>query len=262
MPTIKLDFDSSTVNGQSSNDFTINFPSGVNLGDKPWEVSLDKVVLWNSVFNISVANGNNTLKYSKDSGVTWKTVTYPDGAYQLEQINDYFQFTMLQNGDANVVDPSNPIYYTSFIANFSTLKARAVVNNNYQIDLTAGDLHKLLGFDPIVVTSTQEGARVVNITRDVNTFLIRCSLVNGSYNNGLGSDILYSFTMKVPPGAQLTVEPNEKFYLPVRDSQQITTVRLYITDQMSRPVSFNGEDITYSIVLRQVSQLEELLTSC
>lgn len=260
MSTIKLDFDSSTVSGHTSDDFTVNFPSGVQLGGRPWEVALDKAVLWNSVFNISAAYNNNTLEYSPDGGSTWKTVTFPDGAYQLEQINDYFQFKMAQNGDADLTDPNVPVYYAGFIANFSTLKARAVVSNSYQIDLTTGTLHELLGFAAIIITSTQEGANVVDITRGVNTFLINCDLVNGSYNNGLSGYVLYSFTMKVPPGAQLTVEPNEKFYLPLRDSDQISKARLYITDQMGRKVSFNGENITYSLVLRRVSQLEDLLT--
>jgi len=46
----------------------------------------------------------------------------------------------------------------------------------------------------------------VNIT-NINTRQIHCSLVNGSYINGLTSDLVYTVSPNVPPGYLIQVEP-------------------------------------------------------
>lgn len=67
-------------------------------------LSLTNLNLYNSWYNISTARGNNTFSYVFSEGnpgvYTTHTVTLADGAYEtIDEINDYLQIAMFNNGD-------------------------------------------------------------------------------------------------------------------------------------------------------------------
>ena len=49
--------------------------------------------------NINSTYCNNHIKYSNDNGSTWETILVVDGMYSYDDINDYIQAAVLQNGD-------------------------------------------------------------------------------------------------------------------------------------------------------------------
>jgi hypothetical protein len=69
-------------------------------------------------------------------------------------------------------------------------KLRIEITNNYKLDLSIGDLHSLLGFNTVILTTTTTGPNIVDITRGVDSWSVHCSLAGGSYDNDIASDIL------------------------------------------------------------------------
>ena len=85
------------IEGTNNSQLRYDFPAGsitLNEGD---QVALSSVSMYNSVFNITAALGNNTFKYTwVDASV--KTVTIIDGFYDVDGLNDYLHQQMLNNG--------------------------------------------------------------------------------------------------------------------------------------------------------------------
>ena len=86
------------VNDGENNKLVYKFPNSVNLKDK--YVSVSNVSMYYSWFNITDAFQNNNFNYQWVSGTTTTTftVTFPNGAYNVSTINNFFQFSCIANG--------------------------------------------------------------------------------------------------------------------------------------------------------------------
>ena len=69
-----------------SHDFIINFLPEIYLDKKKNLITLDSIDMRYSWYNVSREYKNNTFKFSKDEGVTWITVTLPNGNYSYVEI--------------------------------------------------------------------------------------------------------------------------------------------------------------------------------
>ena len=49
--------------------------------------------------NINNTCGNNQIKYSNDNSSTWETISFIDGMYSYDDLNDYIQAAVAQNDD-------------------------------------------------------------------------------------------------------------------------------------------------------------------
>jgi len=252
---VLLKLDSSTTK-QNSQNFTIQYPGGLTLNTDPnrtktYEVALITANLWYSWHNIDADFSNNTLRYY--NGSTWKNVTIPDGIYDISAINDYLHQEMKANGDSTTNAAGEDIFDIEIVPNFNTLRCKVEISNSYQLDLSVSSLNSLLGFASKIVTATEEGTNGVDITRGVNSLVIHCSIVTGSYENSTGSDVLYTFVPRSSPGSNIEVSPNYPIYLPLSESRQIMSINMRITDQQGRLINFNGENVTYVIHIREAS---------
>jgi hypothetical protein len=139
--------------------------------------------------------------------------------------------------------------------NYSTLKTKITLLNGYTIDFTTSDFSLLLGWNKLVYNfvGSQEGQNPANINRDINSLLIRCDIITGSYKNGTLSDTMLSFVPNVPPGSNIEIEPNHLIYLPLNVPSNIYRIRMYVTDNLGREVNLNGEPTTYLLHLRRKS---------
>mgnify|MGYP001072078391 CR=1 FL=1 len=251
--TLKLD--SSSLN-QDSDNFTVNFanPIVLNTSSKEnektkYEIALITADLWYSFSNISSELGNNTFKYY--NGSVWRDVTLPNGNFQISDINDFLEVTMDQNSDYTT-DPDGNIEYNIVLApNIVTLKVELALKNGYKLDLTTSKLNELLGFNQAIYDTTTSSTNRVDITRGVNSLAIHCNIAGGSFDNNLGSDILYSFVPQSGRGSAIHIEPNYPIYLPVSEEMAINRIQMRITDQLNRRVNFNGEPITYFLHIRR-----------
>jgi len=91
----------------------------------------------------------------------------------------------------------------------------------------------------------------VNIT-NINSLQIHCSLVDGSYINGVFKYLLYTVSPNIPPGCLLQVEPKQNVYVPIKNISQINSILFSIKDQDSYFANLNNEHVTYFIHLREI----------
>lgn len=239
--------DSSTISNYPSNDFTVTFPNPIKLNTNPNEITPFEVALingnfWYSWFNISASQGNNTVRWSKNSGSTYTTIIIPDGSYQLTDINTYIQTSITANGGTGASIAITP--------NFTILQCVVTLASGYYLDLSVSSLNILLGFPSAIVTTTQSGGNLVDITNGVNSVIINSDLVSGSFINGQTSSALYQFVPTSPPGSNLSIQPYYPIYLPLADQTQIQRVRLFITDQQNRTLNLNKQPVTVLLHVR------------
>ena len=124
---------------------------------------------------------------------------------------------------------------------------------NYRLDLTASDFNDLIGFDKTVLSDeTSIGANVPNLSQDTDLLNVYCDLINDSLVDGEDTDIIYSFSTSVlQPSYSFTLEPRRATFNPV-NKNNISSIRIYITDGKRRLVNLNGADTSFSLILKSI----------
>jgi hypothetical protein len=176
-------------------------------------------------------------------------VTFPNGNYQVTDINTYLHTVMKDNGDFNVVSGED-VFSINLLPNEVTIKVDITLTNSYQIDLSISKFNELIGFNSAIYNTTTSSQNRVDITRGVNNLLIHCSLVSNSYSNDKSSDVLYSFVPNTSRGSAIHVEPNIPIFVPMRVTNQLTELTIRITDQQDRVIDFNGESVSLFLIIR------------
>ena len=81
-------------------DFVIKFTPPPKRPDGMYhEIAMNKANMTYSRHNISKFYKNNTIKYSPDSGSTWKKIIFQDGNYSYDDLNVIIKETLDNNGD-------------------------------------------------------------------------------------------------------------------------------------------------------------------
>ena len=243
MASIPLIFDSRKGQGKSE-DFITNFNPPLQLDiKKSYEISLINAQIWYSWHNIT--SSNNKFFYSPD-GVSPRSLTIPPGSYNIEDINNEIKYLIEQRHD-----DKNSINITP---NYNTLKSRIELKNGYVVDFRIpNSIGDVLGFGSTFLgrNGIHDSRNPVNITH-INSVQIHCSLVDGSYINGESSDLLYTVSPSVPPGYLIQVEPKQNIYVPIKNLNQIASIRFSIKDQNKNFINLNNERVTYYVHLREI----------
>ena len=250
MVLIKMD---SSLTDQAGEDFEITFGGGLKLDPKKeYEIALLKASIWYSYYNVSSTYSNNTLRYSADGGSTFNNVVFDNGIYGIGDLNRVLNEKMKANGDYSVVNGVDT-FNISILPNFQTLKVKVTVSNNYQLDLTTSSLRELLGFSSTIVTTTQEGTELADITRGVSSLVLKLSIVSGnsSFSNGTASNIIFSFVPNVSPGSINSIDVPYPIYVDINTRNYIDHMRFNLVDNQDRPVYLNGEHVFLLFDLRE-----------
>ena len=112
------------------------------------------------------------------------------------------------------------------------------------------DFGDLIGFEKKLVTKTEYGSRLPNITKsidslNINTTAIKDSVVNAVNTNTIAVIPTDNLTRSYP----FTFEPRRQLYCPVR-SNNISEMRIYVTDSVGQPIDLNGIDWFMTLLLR------------
>ena len=241
----------SLILSSNTTDFTIKIDDPITLlNNKNYEAALTMLTTYNSYPN--VMSENNTLKYSSDKGLTWKTISVPTGAYELLEINNEIQRQMIENNDYN---EESHTFYINININKPTSKSILEINNkDYIIDFTMeNSIASTLGFDNTKYSyGIYESPNVTDIEK-VNAILVHCDLVTGSTINGKNSQVLYSFSPTVNPGYKIIEIPKPQlYYHPVVKQPKIDKVRIWLTDQNNKLIDLRGEKVTVCIMIKEV----------
>jgi hypothetical protein len=230
--------ETSIVLTSNKTEFTNNFNYPVKLNaNRKYKMALTRLETYNSIPNIT--SENNKFVYSVNS-VNY-TVIIPIGSYEIKQINDEIQRQMVNNGHA----AADNKYYIEIGANTATLCSYVrITNASYSVDMDLSSIKTLLGFSGGVLTSNyQESDAVVDII-PVNSIMVNCDLISGSYVNESEKPVVYSFFPNVSPGYKIVEIPRQLIYLPIIATDRIHSIRVWLTDQAGKLIDLRGEKLT------------------
>ena len=259
---------SNVLSSDNSNSTLVyNFPSSVSFSNH--EIAVSSVSLyysWDNVGGATTQLNNAQFSYTWVSVATTNTyqVIIPDGLYEIADINNFLQFTMIQNGHYLINSAGQNVYYAEFLVNvnrysvdintfnvptalptgWSTPVANAATGAvgwvnfptqrfNPLITLPAtNNFHDLVGYAPGFATSQNTGL-LTNLTYSSSvapqvqpnpTLFLSCSLVNNIYANP--STVIFAITPTVAIGGQILIQPPEFTFNAIRGTTSSLTFQL------------------------------------
>ena len=241
------------VAGSKPGDFTIkHIPNLIVDINKDHYIALDKFNGHYSWYNINSTYNNNKISYSHNNGKINTVITFPDGVYDYNDINNHIDSSIRANG--NTVDGKTP----GIKLTFSTSRFRAYVlpSTGYSVYLRGVDrnFNNIIGFIKINITTSQFGQALPNITNSVDNIKIKKSLINDSLDGGVSTDVLYSFdTSDISLEYPFKVEPRRRLYNK-SNTNAISQLRIYMTDSINRPIDFNEVPVSLTVVIKSVDE--------
>lgn len=213
---------------------------------KNYEMALITLESYYSIPNINASN--NTFVYSDGSQA--KTITIPTGSYELADIDAEIQRHMKINGDW---DRTTNTPFIKLGVNTATLKCVINITNIvYSVDMTASTIRNLLGFNARMLGDySNEGDNTVNIL-NINSIMVTCNLIGGSYIDGVALPIIYSFFPDVSPGEKIIESPRNLIYLPITSSGSIGQIQIQLLDQNRDLIDLRGEIITVRLHIKSL----------
>lgn len=138
MPSTIIFTSRNIVANTNNNTLVYNFPSSVKFDDHSVAVAqCNMFYSWTNI-NASPLNNNKFSYTYKVAGiVNTYQVVIPDGIYEIADLNNFLQFTMVLNGTYLVNDVGNYVYYAEFVLN-PTLYAVQINTYPQLIVLPAG----------------------------------------------------------------------------------------------------------------------------
>ena len=228
-------------------DFVIKFNPVMHLDtEMHHELAVDRVSMTYSWHNINAEYGNKTIKYSKDNGSTWKTITFVDGMYSYDDLSNYINQVITENVD----QPSNNQVGVKIYFVLSSYRVVVELHNQWQLDIRNSTFGDLIGFEPKIITTTGYSSKLPNITNSVDSLHVNCDIVTDSITDGR-----YSNTLVVIPTDNLersypfTFEPKRALFSPISKTV-IGEIRITLTDSQGRPINLNGVDWYMNLILR------------
>jgi hypothetical protein len=239
---------------ERSEDFTTIFSSGLLLDYDPsvkYEVALINLSMYYNYYNISAYLGNNIFKYTVDVAgtVTEYSGTYEDGLYTFQQIFDQIDVFLEANG--HVDDKIN------INASNITGKVSFTTKDGFAVSFLGTKLHEIFGFNENQVLpkdSTTESPHHADITRGVDSVSVNCSLTAQSYENGISSNTVYTFSPSASPGSLINISPSTPIYVKtfLSGGDPVKSIRISIEDGHGRPIKLNQEAVSVLLDLRPI----------
>ena len=118
------------VGKSKTHDFKIKLETTLKLDrNKKHEIAVDTVMLTYSWHNVTENYNNNKIKHTHDGGTSWETITFADGMYSYEDLNDYIHQHMVKEGhETKNTYPINILFVLS--------SYRVIIElDNYKLDL-------------------------------------------------------------------------------------------------------------------------------
>lgn len=238
----------SLILNSNQTNFITNYSPPIELKqDKTYEMALVNLETYYSFPNIDKTN--NIFKYSIDKGTSWFEIEIPEGSYELKQINDEL-FRIMKS--KNHYDKVNNKSFINIGANLATLRCIIQINNpNYQVDFSPKrSMSSLLGYEKKVISNPyNEGTNTVNILT-INSILVECSIIEGSYLDSKKEPIIYSFFPKCLPGEKIIETPKNLIYLPLI-VKTINNIMIKLKDNNGNTLNLRGETISIRFHLRE-----------
>ena len=166
--------------------------------------------------------------------------------YSYTDINEYLRQYMEQKNHHSTDQQGNKVFHINI--NFILSTYRVLISfpdDKFQLDLRQTEFGELIGFEKKLVTKTEYGTKLPNITNsidvlNINTNAIKDCIVDGVNINTIAMIPTDNLTRSYP----FTFEPRRTV-----SSNIFSEMRFYVTDSLGRPVDFNGIDWFMTMIL-------------
>ena len=237
------------VRGNRPGDFTTRFTPTIQLGnDASYYIGFNRIISMSfSWTNVNEGYNNQKIAFSKDDGRTWTDIDFAKGVWTYHDFDKY-----IKEETRTIDGEGNEDYPITLTFDDPTFRVIITLATNYQLDLTKSNFNELIGYDKkILKEETNIGVRVPNLTQDTDVLNIHCDLISDSLVDGEESDIIYSFgTSTLRASYGFVLEPRRVIFNPVNKTT-ISSIRIYITDGLRRPVYLNNADTAFSLILKR-----------
>ena len=157
---------------------------------------------------------------------------------------------MEQKNHHSTDSQGNKIFHININFILSTYRVLITFSDaKFQLDLRGTEFGELIGFEKKLITKTEYGTKLPNITNwidvlNINTNAIKDSIVDGVNTNTIAMIPTDNLTRSYP----FTFEPRRTLFWPF-SSNISSEMRFYVTDSLGRPVDFNGIDWVMTLIL-------------
>jgi hypothetical protein len=265
------------VSGTNNASYKYDLPNGVEFKNQQLAVaSINMYYSWPNITTATTNGGydNNSFTYTWVDGTT-KTVTMPDGFYDVSTLNAYLQSQMVANTHYLTNASSEYVYYLEFKENTSRYAVQlnsyavpgtlptswtkpgtwALTNATPQVTiLTTNNFYKVIGFTasatayptPVQTTTYSHISDFTPQVTPVSSVIMTCSIVDNKYS--IPDNIVYSFAPTVTYGSQIQIQPSEFTWVDIQDGQcNSLTVTFLDQDKDRLPIQDSNLVILFSI---------------
>lgn len=235
---------------KKSHDFTTRF-NNLQLDythQIAYEVALINASIYYNYYNVSARLKNNLFHYN--NGTLDRTITIPDGLYKMTELISKIGELITTQGDTS----SNINISTSTITGKTTIS----LLNNYTVTFQGTELHVIFGFLQNTILNTN-GSHIsplhADITNRVSNISINSSLTSESYENGVNSNVIYTFSPSAEVGSLINISPYQPVYVKtnLHGGDHLRSIRISIEDGLNRPIDLNNESVSVLLDLRPIS---------
>lgn len=269
-----------STNWVSGNTYKVQLSSTIDLND--YAVSVGQAFVYYSWYNINAAPLNNnkfTLTIPKNGGSDTLNIVIPDGAYNIDDLNNFLQYTLIQGGYfiynttslVNTYYASFSISPTSYAVQFNTtpmptslpagytsggMTFPASANQHYQLTvLSTNNFDDIIGFNagtyPTSATNAGTQTKSSDYTPNVNPISavqMRLSCIYNPFSSN--SQLLHVFTNRgTSIGEVIDASPNYEQFVPCIGAHREITLSFY--DQNGYILNILDKNLTIKLVFRK-----------
>lgn len=166
-------------------------------------------------------------------------ISLPIGAYEFKDIASYLTNAFKEKG-------------VSFKIEVSAITLKATVKSSAELFFDKKDsIHRNFGFNDCIIPANtpKTSDNTVSITT-LNTIVIECDIVHGSFTNGKHGYSIHEFYPDIEHGFKIIEIPKHIVYLPL-NRNTFQSIQISIVDQDRKPIDFRGEKISCRIHIRK-----------
>ena len=264
------------TNPSNNSEFSYPFPSTANFTQQN-SIGLSSLSIFYSWNNISAKKNNNKFQYVWN-GVT-KTLTIPDGQYEISALNKFLQFEFISNNHYLVNSNGDYVYFAEFLLNNTEYGVNIITyavpsaasttypaasNTHFTFSGTSynpviqlgslGDFHKIIGYASTFASSavaqtsrTYSSSTAPIINPDSNIVVSINGIINNPYSSP--NSIVYSFGISAGIGQQILEKPSQVTMNPIQPgSYSNLDVRILNADTLL-PVEIKDPEVSIVFVI-------------
>lgn len=266
----------------SANTLRVDLPTSIDLSS--FECSVGALNIYYSWYNINafpLKNNSFTLQIPRDGGTDTLTITIPDGAYNISDLNNYLQYRLIA-GNYYLVNTATQenLYYAAFELSPTSYQVQLITypmptslpagytspgmtfpasaNQHYQFGiLGTNDFRNIIGFNvgtyPPSPTNvgiyTKASDNVPNVN-PISSVQMRLSCLYNPFSRN--SNLLHVFTNGGKSiGELIDASPSVESYVPCEGMHSQLTVSFF--DQFGNPLQIIDPNMVIKLNFRKKS---------